>query len=198
MKKRILCGMVIAMTLVLSACKGELKSLNADNIKVNTIMIREDGIVQSAIVEEFDKPHYDKAELRSFIDEAVNEYNSTMDADSVVLDTFDIQGGSAKLVLTYNDLKDYAYFNEVEVMDMTVSEARLTNYIPDTLQNAEESATITKDEALADDTCRVLVISEGLDVIVNGKVKYYSNGVLLNNTTVQTDDKSIAVIIYKP
>lgn len=198
MKKIKLCAILFMCIIVLAGCNKSAASLNANEIKVNTLLIRNDGIVQSAIVEDFDKDYYSKTELSDFIDDQITDYNTTVGEDAVEKDSFEVKDGTAKVVFTYGTMKDYEDFNEVEAYYLTSEEAKTNKLVPDTLTDTKEGKSVSKEEALDNEDYKVIIVTEELDVVIEGKVLYYSNGILLNNTTVQSQKDGYTVIVYKP
>lgn len=183
---------------LLMACKKKDISIVANEVSVNTILIKRDGVVQSAIVEDFQKDYYSQTELAAFVDEHINQFNLTIGEGSVVRDDLEVKDQIARVVFTFADMKKYAEFNEVDAFYLTAEEARANQIIPDILVDRSSGESITKEEVLNDEKLQVVVVNEELDVIVDGRIKYYSNGIILNNTTVQSLDGDYTVVVFKP
>lgn len=198
MKRIVLYILLTSTCFSLIGCKGEAKSLSAKDIEVNTILIRNDGAIQSGDVEDFDKPYYNEEELKNFIIDDVTEFNVTAGKDVVTMNSFAINDLTAKLVLTYADIDDYVNFCKVDAKLLSTAEALIDKDIPATLTSVSKEKSFTKAEALQDDNYKVLIIKEPLDVRVQGNIKYYSNAVLLNDSAVQTEEDGISIIVYKP
>jgi hypothetical protein len=197
MKKSVLYIFLLTSLFALTGCNGQ-KSLNADNIEVNTILINSDGSVQSAIVGEFDKPYYSEEEFNNFVDEQVTSYNETYGEEAVKVKSSKVKDETAKVILEYASIKDYSLFNRIDAEYLTAKEAVDNKNIPDSLINSKDGEKVSKEEALKDEDAKVIVFNEPLDVRIDGKVKYYSNAVLLNDNAVQSVEEGTSVVIFKP
>lgn len=197
MKRRVLYILLMISLFILTSCNGN-QDLIADDIQVNTLLVKDNGSVQSAIVGDFDKPYYKEEEFKNFVDEEVTEYNETKTKDAVTIKSFEIKDDIAKVILKFSSIEHYATFNQVEAAYLTTKEALSREDIPDEFINAKDGETISKEEALNDDKYKVIILSEPLDVRVDGKVKYYSNSVLLNDKAVHSAEEGISVVVIKP
>ena len=109
--KRIICISLVCvmMTGLFSACG---KSLEADR---DTVYVQKRGAVVSAAIADFDKDYYDEEELKSFVEQRVEEYQKEQGKDSVKIDKFSVEEGVAKLYMKYDDYEVYQDFNEVKL-----------------------------------------------------------------------------------
>jgi hypothetical protein len=197
MKRLKICTVLILLVCLLVGCAGREVFLTAKNVKVNTIVIKKDGRVQSSVVEDFDKDYYSKEELDEFINVEIEKYNEGLDAEAVVLASLDYREDKVLVVFTYASFEDYCAFNDVKSQKLTVAKAEERGLLPDTFSSVKDSETVEKDIVLENEKYNVLTLNEEYDVIVEGAIKYYSNAQLLNSTTVQTKSDSTAVIVYK-
>jgi hypothetical protein len=198
MKKLKLFTLVFIFLFVLAGCKNADTSLIAGKVKVNTILINEDGGIQTAVVEKFDKAYYNKDELKKYIDTEVKVYNDMAGDQAVKLGSFLVKNNQASLVLTYKNMEQYAKFNDVDAQFMSVEEAESKNLLPYLFVNAKNNEKVGKDTVLEKGTYKVIILNEKYDVKVDGTVKYYSNAEPLNSSMVQTKGKKTSVIIFKP
>lgn len=156
----------------LSGCAGRT---DAD---ASTVFIEKKGKVASVDVEELDKDYYDEEELESYIKELIESYTDK-NGETVSLTSFKVSDGVAKLKMEYGSYEDYAKFNGIELYAGTVVGARAEGYdfdvdfygVPD---GGEKKKKASKEDALADDDCKVVIIKANLDVRVPGEILYVS------------------------
>lgn len=198
MKKRLL-GILLALCcciLFFGCSRKKENMLEAGEVKVNTLLINSNGTVQSSLVEEFNKSYYVKSELEDYIRKEIEKYNRRAGTEAVSMHSLEVTDGVASVVFNYADLSHYADFNHVEALLTTVSE--LSDILPGTLLSADKNEETDKDTILEKNgKMKAVVVEEELDVIVSGKVKYFSNGALLNKNTVQTPGDGTSIIIFK-
>ena len=96
MKKMIFVGLVCLMIAGLMTGCG--KSLEANR---DTVYVQKKGTVVSAAIADLDKDYYDEEELKSYIDERVEEYQEEHGKSSVKVDDFSVEEGTAKLFIKY-------------------------------------------------------------------------------------------------
>ena len=122
--KRIICISLVCMVMtgLFSACG---KSLEADR---DTVYVQKRGALIRAATAEFDKDYYDEEELKSFVEERVEEYQQEEGKDSVKIDKFSVEEGVAKLYMKYDDYEVYQDFNEVKLFAGTVPQALAAGY----------------------------------------------------------------------
>lgn len=191
---------VLALCLIFSAgCKNKDKIISVDDVKNNTLLVKNDGTVQAATVETFDKNYYNQDELNTFIMGQIGKYNQANGQDSIVLDSLNVKDGNAVLILNYSNLEHYKAFNEVDAALTTTIDAKNGNLeLPDVYVSASDGAFASPDVALKNDKYKVLVVNEKTDIIVDGTVKYFTNAALLSKSKLQTNSEEKSVIVYKP
>jgi hypothetical protein len=180
MKKLKLFTLFLAFLFVLTGCKNADTSLIAGKIKTNTILIKDNGQVQAAIVDNFDKDYYDKEELKNYIDTEIKVYNDLAGENTVKLNSFKIKYKVVNLILSYKNMEQYAKFNGVDAQLMTVEEAESKGLLPFTFINANNNETVYKKKILEKGKYKVIILNEKYDVKVVGNIKYYSNVNLSN------------------
>lgn len=199
MKKVSLCTILVLCFVMLAGCKKKEIVINVDNVEANTVLVKNDSTVQAATVEAFDKSYYNLSELKDFITEEMNEYNTEAGAEAITLNALEQKGESAVLILNYATIQDYTAFNQVETTLETVASVQSgVVVIPDTFISAADGSVVTQDVILKNDKYRVLITNEGKDVVVDGSIKYYTSGVLVSESKLQTSAEEETVIIYKP
>ena len=178
----------------------------------NTIYVHKKGKIISAIVQKFEKEDDDAEELNAYVNERVEAYVSTHEKDSVKVEEFSVEEGVARLNVQYAGYADYAALNEVELFAGTVPQALAEGYdFNDEFVKVEDGALgakATKDEIIALADYKVVILSEKLDVKVDGTIAYASaaNTSLSAKDTVSItmpedamdgEELSLTYIIYK-
>ncbi len=206
MKRYMSLLLIGVLLLSLAACGKPLK------VDQNTIYVQKKGKIISAIVQKFDKDYYDAEELNAYVNERVEAYVSTHEKDSVKVEEFSVEEGVARLNVQYAGYADYAALNEVELFAGTVPQALAEGYdFNDEFVKVEDGALgakATKDEIIALADYKVVILSEKLDVKVDGTIAYASaaNTSLSAKDTVSItmpedamdgEELSLTYIIYK-
>ncbi|MFU0827168.1 MAG: Lipoprotein [Lachnoclostridium sp.] len=199
MKKFLLYAM-LALCLIFSAgCNKKDKVITADKVKNNTILVKNDGSVQDAIVEAFDKDYYSLDELKSFAMEQIDKYNQANGENSIVMDSLDLSDGNAVLILSYSSLDHYNAFNKAETILTTTADALRSDLkLPDAYLSAKDGSYVSPDVALKNEKYMVLILNEKTNVIVDGTIKFFANGKMNGKSDFETGSEEQSVIIYKP
>ena len=121
--KRRTAGLMMAVVLAVTAlagCGGKVKF----EPQASSIFVRKDGTVVSADIEDFVGNNYSEAELKTYVEDAVKEYNSEHGAAAeayvdeedeeaslpVKIDSLTVEEGVASLLLGYEGCSDYLEF----------------------------------------------------------------------------------------
>jgi hypothetical protein len=187
--------------LIISAagCKKEEKVITADDVEVNTILAKADGSLQVATVEDFDKPYYTLAELSEYVTNEVNLYNKNAGGEKVKIDGLKINDKKAIMVLSYTGMDQYSNFNNVIAAYFNGGAGNVKLDMPATLVDVKNKATANTNEVIQNDKYKVLVMYEPYDIMVDGKVVYYSdNATLVDKSSVQGTGEGATVVVYKP
>ncbi|EOS24052.1 hypothetical protein C806_02492 [Lachnospiraceae bacterium 3-1] len=168
-------SIVLACLMFAGLSTGCGKSLDADR---DTVYVQKKGTVVSAAIADFDKDYYDEEELKTYIDERVEDYQGEYGKDSVSIDEFSVEEGVAKLMIKYKSCEEYQNFNEVTLFSGTVPQALAEGYDFDTefteIKDGKAAGTIGKDE-ITDTDAKVIILSEKVDVKVDGTIQYVSS-----------------------
>ncbi|MEG1291498.1 MAG: hypothetical protein RSD28_04285 [Lachnospiraceae bacterium] len=161
MKKIISIGLVgIMLAGLLTACGTSLKA------DCDTVYVKKNGTVIGAAVEEFEKDYYDADELKTFIQDEVAQYQKEHEKKSV------------KLFIKFKGYKDYQDFNNVTLFTGTVPQALAAGYDFATefrkVKDTKLGDTVDNSKILSSDD-KVVVLSEKIDVKVDGTIKYVSS-----------------------
>ncbi len=198
MKKSILVSILSLMVVLLFGCSTE-KAINVDEVKTNTILFKNDGTIQAATVETFDKDYYSSEELKTFITDKINEYNGTNTTDpAITLNKLKVESGNAALLLNYTKIEDYNTFNEKNVIFTTAEAAKSADNMPEVFVNASNGAFVAPEVALKNNKYKVIILNDNTELVVDGKIKYFTNGELVSKSRFQASGEKESVIIYKP
>lgn len=195
----------LLMAGLFSACG---KSLEADR---DTVYIQKKGSIIGAAIADFDKDYYDEEELKAFAEERVQEYQEEHGKNSVTIDKFSVEEGTAKLYMKYAGYEDYQEFNEVTLFSGTVPQALAAGFTFDTdftkIKDGKAAGSVENTEVV-DTDYKVVVLSEKVEVKVDGSVQYmtsdYTSLKGKDTVTVQVPEEaedgeelSLVYIVYK-
>lgn len=199
MKKLILCTIMLLSILGIAGCSKENIVLTADEISENTILAKEDGVLQVATVEDFDKEYYKLNELEDFISTEINTYNEAAGEKKITLEDVQLRDSKAIMLLTYAGMEPYSTFNDVTAAYFSGGTENVTLDLPTTLVNAKNDSLVSTEEVLQNQKYKVLVMYEPYNIIVDGKVKYYSEGAaLVEDNEVKSTPEGMTVVVFKP
>ena len=201
MKKVVLYSLLMLCFLNLAGCSKKKEiSILKDEVSVNTMLVRHNGEVQVAFVDQFDKDYYKLSELDEFVAKEIASYNKSLGTSEVSIDEVFIRESTAIVILTFTGMDQYTAFNDVSASYFKGG-IDIDNFvgIPESYINVKDGSNLTKDDALKNDKYKVLIVNEAYDIIVDGKIKYYSeNAVLVDNDTIQSTADSMTVVVFKP
>lgn len=182
MKRMISISLVCVMIAgLLTACGS---SLDAD---CNTVYVEKKGTIIGASIEKMDKDYYKEDELKEFIDEKVEAYQKEHEKNSVKVSDFSVKDGVAELFMKYAGYEEYQEFNDVTLFAGTVPQALAAGYDFNTeftkIKDGKASGEVESSEVTESDY-KVVVLSEKIDVNVDGTIKYMSS----DFTSIKADD----------
>ena len=197
--KKLALYMVLAICVVmLSSCKKEKVTIEIDKVEENTMLIQTGGGVQVATVEEFNQDYYNIDELREFITTIISKFNQEVNNEAaIVLKELEQADGNAIMVLNYETMEYYAQFNEVEAKYLpSISQEDVEDF-PDMLDSTGDDDYVFKDAVLEDEEYKAIILNEAYRVILNGKVKYYTNSTLIDSDEIHSGEGETSYIIFK-
>lgn len=198
MKRKVAVFLLAISLLGLAGCNKDSQTLDRDDIKENTTMFKEDGTLQSVIVESFEKDYYDKGELQSYIEENIQNYTRKAGEGTVALDSLDVSGQMAIAEFTYKTVNDFAAFNEITCEKLTKEEALADDRISDTVYSIDKNETVDLKTAAQKEEYKYLLTDlADENIMVEGKIAYYTNGTLVDENTIKTGSEGVAFIIYE-
>lgn len=172
-----------------------------------TLHIKDGGKVVENITEDFNQDNYDEKELKTFIEQQIEDYKKES-GNSVKSGGFAVEEGKAYLTVKFDDTKTYSDFNDETLYQGTVVEAVADGYtFPEhfyPVKDGKLKKKATDKNIDGDDSYKVVITSESVDVAVSGKVAYVSgnNVKIKDEKTVSiqkenADDTSLTYIVYK-
>ncbi|HHU73692.1 MAG TPA: hypothetical protein GXZ28_03595 [Clostridiales bacterium] len=200
MKKLILCILFLLSFISITACrKKEEIVITAEDIRTNTLLAKNNGGLQVATVEDFDKTYYNYSELSEFVKKEVDTYNKKAGGDKITIDSLELREGKAILVLSFSGMDQYCNFNETSAAYFNGGAENIPIDLPTTLVRAKDGERTDTAEVLRNKKYKILVIQEPFDILVNGKVMFYSdNAQLLEENKVKSMGEDMTVIVFKP
>lgn len=197
--RRLFFSTVLLLCLVMLAGCSKNKEIDTKNIQKDTFLLKKDGSVEAGTVESFDKAYYNLTELEKYVTDKVSKYNGAKGTEAITKKSLDLKDSNAVLVLTYATVDDYNGFNMSEDKLLTTAEAAGGNIeLPQNFTTVKKSNTVTAGKALENKKYMVLIVKENLDVLLQGTIKYYSGGTLVDKHHIQTAEDGSTVIVYKP
>jgi hypothetical protein len=199
MKKFALCTMLLVLLLGTAGCNKEEKMITADEVTTNTILAKANGVLQVATVEDFDKSYYDLGELQDFIAQKIDAYNKEAGSAKIKVDDVSLKNGKAIMILTYSGMDQYASFNNVTAAYFNGGITENPLDMPETLVSEKDGSLASTQEVLQNGKYKILVMTEPYDIIVDGKIKYYSeNAVLSEDKTIKGTEDGMTIVVFKP
>lgn len=199
MKKVILYTMVLLSFLTLVGCSKEEIFINTEEITTNTMLLKGDGSIYTAIVEDFDKNYYSLSELNEFITAEVNKYNQKVGSNEVTIEGLELKNDKAVLVLEYSKMEHYSAFNNMPAAFFSADTQNVALELPQQYVNAKKDTVVDKNTAMKNGKNKVLVLYEPYVIMVEGDIKFYSNNLtLVESNKVKSSNEDMAVVIYKP
>lgn len=185
--------LLLPMTILLAGCGQKFEPTES------TVFVTSKGIVQSAVMESFDKSYYDFGELSEDAQKAVKAFCLDQNEESVSITSLTNTEDSVTLLMEYQTAEDYAAFNEVLLFSGTFSEAVEAGYLPDELHDPEGQLVELDIEKLGQ--CKTIVTEESICLQTSGKIRYMSENVMLLDKklakAVEAGKSHPAFVLYK-
>ncbi len=212
--KRRTAGLMMAAVLAVAAlagCGGKVKF----EPTASSIYVKKDGTVVSADIEDFVGNNYSEAELKTYVEDAVKEYNSEHGAGAeayvdeededaslpVQITSLTVEEGIASLFLEYEKCSDYLEFTGTSGTESGVSRLELSTVgetsFSGNFQNAK-GEDVTQEGVTKKEKNSVVIIEGAVTVQVEGNIQYVSAGAaLVDKHTVTTQAGSVTYIVFK-
>ena len=157
----------------------------------NTLIVNGDSTLIDVSVEDYTGITYDEEELKSFINDAIDEYNSDSE-NAVKLKSFTNDNDNIKLVMSYASIDDYNAFNQTEYILDDAERIALDGSFTTADGKSIEAADLELSNAKA------LVLYDATNVVLDGTLLYYNEEVTVSDTDALTvSGEDTAIIIYQ-
>lgn len=151
---------------------------NSLDVDCDTVYVEKKGTIIGAAVQKLDKDYYNEDELEEFIDTKEEAYQEEHGKSSVKVSDFSVKDGVADLLVKYAGYEDYQEFNNVTLFAGTVPQALAAGYDFNTkfteIKDGKASGEVESSKITESDY-KVVVLSEKIDVKVDGTIKYISS-----------------------
>jgi hypothetical protein len=199
MKKTILYTTLIFAFILLAGCSKEEIFLTSEDVISNTLLLKRDGTIYAAIVEDFDKGYYNITELNEFISSEVEAYNQKIGSKEVTIEELNIKDSKAVMILGYTKLEHYSAFNNIPAAYFSADTQNVALELPTQYIDSKSNKTVDRAAAIKSNKNKVLVLYEPYEIIVEGDIKFYSDNVTyVENNKARSKSEDVAVIVYKP
>lgn len=163
--------LILSMTFLLSGCSQKFEPTES------TIFVTSKGLVQSAVIESFDKSYYDFDELYKTVENEVKAYCLDKNEEAVTISSLVEENDSVALLMDYQTVEDYVEFNETLLFSGTFSEAAAAGYLPEELYDMEGNSIEVDLEGLG--ALNVIVTEESVCLQTSSNIKYVSDNVTI-------------------
>lgn len=199
MKKLILCTIMLLLVLGTAGCKKEEVFITADEVTVNTMLAKANGVLQVATVEDFNQTYYKISELEKFVKDEIDAYNQAAGEEKIRIENVQLQGGKAVMLLTYSGMDQYTNFNDVTAAYFNGGIEDNPLDLPSTLVNVKNDSLASTAEILQNNKYKILVMNEPYDIVVDGKIAYYSeNATFVDDNKIQSAAEGMTIVVFKP
>jgi thioredoxin-related protein len=199
MKRVLICIISIIGILLLAGCTKEEIFITTDDITSDTMLVKRDGSLFVAIVEDFDKSYYNLDELNEFVSKEVNAYNNKVGSQEVAIEELGLKNGKVVMILKYTKMAHYSAFNSMPAAYFSANTENVSLELPSQYMDTRKNTLVGKDAAMKSDKNQVLVLYEPYEIIVEGDIRFYSdNATLLEGKKVKSNTEDMTVVIYKP
>lgn len=193
MKKSMHFCLILITALLMAGCQQKFEPTES------TIYITSKGVVQSALMESFDKDYYEFDELSEDVKKEVKSYCLDVNEEAITIESLTQENETVTLLMNYQTAEDYAAFNEVLLFTGTYEEAAAAGYVPEELYDTEGQIVDMDSEKL--DNLRVVVTEENFCIQTSGKIKYVSNNVSIIDKrlakSMEAGKNHPAFVLYK-
>lgn len=192
--------------------------------EASSIYVSEDGNIQSATVEEYEKDYYSQSGLEEFLSEQVAAYNKGLGAAELghnieggqklpaAVVSCSLEEGKAMVIYEYADSESFLDFAEEfhdadnlvsELKTGTAAEARAEGWLADgdfiKPGRGQDTADASDDEIgrLSDQQAVLVTTDHPVTLETGGRIRYMTRGVSLQDKNMARIPEGTHVIIFK-
>lgn len=210
MKKRKAVLAALLAAGLLTGCLGNGGGSSTLNSESSRIYVTEEGTLQTATVESYaQKDYYNGDELKTFLEEAVSQYNGANGQNQVALDSCTLDNGTARMMFHYASPDALIGFTTQYEDKANLVESISVNKLSDVYDQSESEGVAfikasngkeTDRKTLSkrgDNRAVVMTSANPVTIQTQGKILFVSNNVVIKDShTVQTT-KGKSYIIFK-
>ena len=199
MKKVLLYMFILFSFVLLNGCKKEEIFLSVDDVTANTFLIKRDGSLHVAIIEDFDKSYYNLSELNEFVAKEVDAYNEKAGSKEITIEQLELKNGKVVMILGYSKMAHYSAFNNMPAAYFGADTKDVALELPSQYLDAKKNEVVDKETALKNGKNKVLVLYEPYEILVEGEIKFYSeNATLVDKNKIRSTDENMTVVVFRP
>lgn len=201
MRKLVLSFLLLLCITGIAGCSKKDLIIDSDKVSVNTFIAKADGKLQVATVEKFDQSYYKLEEAEDFAKKEIDTYNKEAGGEKVKYDDIHLleNDTEAVMVLSYTGMDQYSTFNRVPAAYFTGGIKEYPLEIPESLINVKNTKSVNTNEVIQNSKYKVLVMYEPYQIVVDGKIMYYSEGAkLISSNKIQSVKDGATVVVFKP
>lgn len=199
MKRALFCIILIMGILMMTGCEKKEYFITTQDITSDTILVKRDGSLYVAIVEDFDKSYYNLDELNEFVSKEVNAYNNKVGGQEVAIEDLGLKDGKVVMILKYTKMAHYSAFNNMPAAYFSADTENVALELPEKYVDTRKNTLVDKDAAMKSGKNQVLVLFEPYEIIVEGDIRFYSeNATYMEESKVKSNSEDMTVVIYRP
>ncbi len=189
--------LLLLALLLLTGCAKPKTELTLEEKDQNTLLIKEDGTVESLLVEDF--AGYSETELNAYLQEQIDTYNGSAGAGMVQLKELTVEDGKAILILSFQNGTAVEDFYELPLTILSGSE--LAGKYHDVLLD-KKGKEVSPEQAFTSEYVGVLLdeIPDGENpyrLMLPKKIAFYAGGELTDGFTLSGDGDTPMLALYK-
>lgn len=190
MKKIHLLFTTVVLTLILCGCGNITKKYDK-----NTLIVKGNDSLMELSIENFAKTNVSGEDITNYIEEQIDLFNDE-NGKKIKEKSIDVEDlKRVKLVLTYKDIESFNQFNgQKYVLDdySNIKESQMKGSF-----QSVDGKKVKLDDFEINKKTKVLMLSESMDVVIEGDILYYNKEVSLKDEVATTTGDDVAIIIYK-
>ncbi len=177
---KLLLGLLLALVVIVIAIFIAKQIGGADDITQSRLTLNADGSLVMEEVAYFDK-YDDTSDLKDYTKALVDDYNVGHGQERISIEKLNVKKDRAYLKTVYKDYVDYADFTGYWTTAATLPEAREMGYdffavFNEVNEDASLGNQVDAKEFLSNDTLKVFILKENVEIKVPGSIKYVSDG----------------------
>ncbi len=207
MKKKVVIIICVFVVLLAAAAAGVYMYMQSQNFETDksAVYVKKNGTVIEAGIEAFDTSKYDAAQLESFINEEVRQYNTGCGEERISVQEILVENNVATMFLEYAGYADFQAFHGETFFAGSFDDAVAAGYLEGmefySIYDATVGKSVTLDEVTGEEL-KVVVMEERMGIFVKGTIAYISKNLeLIDKDTVFPDEdvqdtETYIVVIY--